>query len=129
MRAREGQSIAELALLLPLLVMILVGCLDVGRAFSVWMVVNNATREGARYASLMPYDAAGIEERTRLDVQAEGLTEPLTVTVEMPYGCVSGKSVGVTAEYSLPLLTSFLFGGNPLRIRATTWMMIMGGCE
>jgi hypothetical protein len=129
MRAREGQSIAELALLLPLLMMILVGCLDVGRAFSVWVVLNNATREGARYASLIPYDTAGIEERTRLDIGAEGLTEPVTVTVDMPFGCVSGNSVGVTAEYSLPLLTSFLFGGTPLRIRATTWMMIVGGCE
>ncbi|MCL6432019.1 MAG: pilus assembly protein [Anaerolineae bacterium] len=129
MRARNGQSIVELVLLLPLLMLILVGCLDLGRAFSVWTVLSNASREGARYAALTPYDVFGIESRTKADVEAEGLAGSVKVSVSMPYGCGPGNSVGVTAEYSLPLLTSFLFGGNPLKIRATTWMMIVGRCS
>ncbi|MDI7274621.1 MAG: TadE/TadG family type IV pilus assembly protein [Anaerolineae bacterium] len=126
---RNGQSTAELALLLPLLMLIFVGCLDVGRAFSAWVAVNNGSREGARFACLSPNDVEGIETRTKDDIVAEGLdADRTTVGVSMPLGCASGNSIGVTAEYSLPLLTSYVFGGNPVKIRATTWMVIIGGC-
>ena len=41
----------EFAIVLPLLVLILAGMVDVGRAFNSYMVITNAAREGARAAS------------------------------------------------------------------------------
>ncbi len=46
----RGQSVVELALLLPILVMIMLGALDLGRAFYYYSGVNNAARVGAQYA-------------------------------------------------------------------------------
>ena len=43
-RNETGQASAELGLMLPLLLLILLGCIDLGRAFSVWMTLANGTR-------------------------------------------------------------------------------------
>ena len=46
---RRGQSLVEFALVLPLLVLIVFGVLDLGRAFYALITITNAAREGARY--------------------------------------------------------------------------------
>lgn len=48
----RGQSVVELALLLPVLMLILVGAIDLGRLVQAEVVVNNAARVGAQYASV-----------------------------------------------------------------------------
>ena len=127
-RNETGQASAELGLMLPLLLLILLGCIDLGRAFSVWMTLANGTREGARYACLFPKDTSEIVVRTQADVEAEGLSAGnLRVQVSAPSGYAGGSPVVVTARYTVPLITSFLFGGQPVTIRATTQMVIVGG--
>ncbi len=49
---REGQSLVEFALVLPILLLIIVGILEFGIAFRTYQVVTNAAREGARTAVL-----------------------------------------------------------------------------
>jgi hypothetical protein len=44
----------ELALLLPLLLVLLLGTIDFGRAFFGWVAVTNAARVGANYAATHP---------------------------------------------------------------------------
>lgn len=48
---RRGAAAVEFAIVLPLIVLILVGAIDVGQAIHVSQVVNEASREGARKAS------------------------------------------------------------------------------
>ena len=60
-RSERGSNLVEFALVLPLLVLILAGMADIGRAFNSYMVITNAAREGARAASRLscyPTDAA-----------------------------------------------------------------------
>jgi Flp pilus assembly protein TadG len=45
-----GQSLVEFALLMPVLVLIIFGLFDLGRAVYAWTAVSNAAREGARLA-------------------------------------------------------------------------------
>lgn len=45
---KKGAAIVEFALVLPLLVMLLFGIIEMGRAFYTWSVMSEATREGAR---------------------------------------------------------------------------------
>ena len=118
----------ELAILLPLLMLILLGCIDLGRAFSVYMTLANGSREGARYAALHPKAMLTvIEAETRADIVAEGLSgEDVTVVVSTPEDVEPGDPISVTAQYSLQLLVSYLFGGQPVTIRATTQMVIIG---
>ncbi|MBI2864299.1 MAG: pilus assembly protein [Chloroflexi bacterium] len=47
----KGLAAVELALVLPILVMIVLAVLEVGRVLDAWMVATNAAREGARYAA------------------------------------------------------------------------------
>lgn len=47
----RGQSVVELALLLPLLVLIAIGVVEVGYAMRNYMVVGTAAREGIRFAA------------------------------------------------------------------------------
>ena len=50
-----GQSLIEFALLLPLLLLLIMGLFDIGRAIFYFAVLNNAVREGTRFAIVQPY--------------------------------------------------------------------------
>jgi hypothetical protein len=49
-RRGAGQALAEFALVIPLFMVLLVGVFEFARAIYYVQVVNNAAREGARYA-------------------------------------------------------------------------------
>jgi hypothetical protein len=53
-RSEAGTSTVEFALVAPLLFLILVGILDMGRAVNAYVTVSNAAREGSHYAILHP---------------------------------------------------------------------------
>jgi Flp pilus assembly protein TadG len=47
-RVEDGQNIVEFALLLPILMWILMGIIQFGFIFAIYITLNNAVREGAR---------------------------------------------------------------------------------
>lgn len=55
-----GQSIVELALTMPLLLLVMLGTIDVGRVFLDYIEMRNAVVEGATYGTRHPFDSAGI---------------------------------------------------------------------
>jgi hypothetical protein len=59
---QRGQSMAELALVLPLLLMILVAMVEVGWAMRAHLIVTTAGREGARFAARRVFDYDEIQE-------------------------------------------------------------------
>jgi hypothetical protein len=54
LRKRRGQALAEMAVMVPFLVIGMMGMLDLGRAFYYQIALTNAVREAARYGAL-PY--------------------------------------------------------------------------
>src|SRR6516165_4253834 len=50
-RWARGQSLVELAISLPVLVLLFLAAADFGRLFYMWIAVNNAARAGAQYGS------------------------------------------------------------------------------
>lgn len=50
----DASSLAEFAVALPLLVVLVVGIFDFGAAFNLKQELNNAVREGARYGAALP---------------------------------------------------------------------------
>ena len=60
-RGEIGQSLAEFALVLLVLMMIVLGIIDFTRAIYAHSAVANAAREGARYALIHPGDTAEIK--------------------------------------------------------------------
>jgi Flp pilus assembly protein TadG len=45
----HGQSIAEFALIAPILFILIFGIIDTARAYNAWVNIQGAAREGARY--------------------------------------------------------------------------------
>jgi Flp pilus assembly protein TadG len=50
-RGQEGSAAVEFAIILPLLVLLTIGALDLGHMFYIDHLITTASREGARYAA------------------------------------------------------------------------------
>jgi len=57
-RADGGAILVEFALVAPVLILVLVGCLDFARAINAYVTITSASREGARYATVNPSASA-----------------------------------------------------------------------
>jgi Flp pilus assembly protein TadG len=70
---RRGIASVELALLMPLLLMLVLGSWEVGRLIQVSEIVNNAAREGGRLASTGLLTTSQIQSAVCLYMQQAGL--------------------------------------------------------
>jgi Flp pilus assembly protein TadG len=52
LRQERGQGLVEVAIVLPILLLLLAVVVDAARAFDAYIVLTNAAREGARFGSL-----------------------------------------------------------------------------
>jgi hypothetical protein len=64
-RSEHGQSLVELAITLPILVLLLLGTLDFGMAIFSYSMLRDAAQEGAFYGSFNPSNIEEIENRAR----------------------------------------------------------------
>lgn len=117
--AQEGQSLIELALLLPVLVLIMAGMLDLGRAFQAYTVVVNAAREGARYGAYNPTDSYGILDRVQQEANGSGVDlSQSTVIIEMT-NVSPGVPIKVTVIYQFQPVMGLILGGQSISIRGS----------
>jgi Flp pilus assembly protein TadG len=58
-RRPRGQALVELALIIPVLVFIVFGITDIGRAYYQYTTMTEAVREGARYAAVNWSNSSG----------------------------------------------------------------------
>jgi len=63
---KHGQGIVEFALVLPFLILLLIGIIEIGYAFYSYMVVANANREAVRFAARGRYTSDVVAERVRV---------------------------------------------------------------
>jgi len=59
---RHGQAIVEFAIVLPILMVLLVGILEVGRMLFMYAAVSNASREAVRFGSAVGFDDDGFHK-------------------------------------------------------------------
>lgn len=74
-RSDSGGALLELAVIAPLLLLLLVGAVDYGRAFYTSVTVANAARAGAEYGAqnvAMSVDTAGMKSFAQGDGQDAG---------------------------------------------------------
>jgi Flp pilus assembly protein TadG len=109
-KANHGAAMVELALLLPVLMLILVGAIDYGRAYFVYLEVVNAAHAGAEYGSLNPTDTTGISDAATASApNVSNLTVPTAV-----YGCECSDGTSYSASCStVPTCTAS--AGPPAR--------------
>jgi hypothetical protein len=138
--SRRAQSLVEFALVLPLLLILLLGGIDLGRVFFGSVALTNASRVGANYAALHPlaWDTPGnASERAEFTAQirrdATAMHCDLPASLPAPV-FPSGKDLGdpavvqLTCKFTLitPFMTTFL--GGPLTVHAESTFPIRSGC-
>jgi len=78
----RAQSMVELALVLPILLLVVLGLIEFGRALFIYTVVSNAAREGVRAGLVDPDDTVWITERVEARLV---LLDPEDVTIVVNY--------------------------------------------
>ncbi len=106
----KGQATVEMALVLPILLWLLVGIVDVARMANAVLTVNHAAREAVR-AGITGATDAEIEDRARDSMPA---LEPDRVTVLIsPAGSrMTGTDVTVVVTYRYRFLATFGIAGT-----------------
>jgi Flp pilus assembly protein TadG len=137
-RQRErGNALIETAITLPILLLLMVGIFEVGRAYETWQVLANAAREGARMSVTPGSDPDTSTALVQQYMQDGALSNYASATVNVNKNSsvvVNGKTVGaslVTVDYPFEfiilqpiaqLVYSGSMVGEPITMRATALM-------
>ena len=137
-RARErGQSLVEFAIVLTPLTLLMMGIIQLGLVFNAYITLSNATREGARSASIYVYDRTltkAQNDAARLNVARATLTSGMgllkktapqlvqtdqTITYTLPAGVTdsdprTGQYARVRGHYHLDLIIPLIADLLPL---------------
>jgi hypothetical protein len=132
MQTKRGQALAELAIMVPFLVIAMMGLLDLGRAYYYQISLTNATREGARLAvgtqffgppgsmTCSPGDPTGptcpfvsdaaIKQRVLQELNGTGITlDPAMIVIVPNQSQRIANFSGSTTAYPLSVQASFSF--------------------
>jgi Flp pilus assembly protein TadG len=101
-RDERGAGMLEAALSLLILMLLMMGIFDLGRAMYAFADISQVSREAAHYASLHPKDltgaaAKGISWTTLPDLSASDIQ--LVTVIDSPGGSTQLKSIDVTVTY------------------------------
>ena len=124
-KAEGGQALVELALVLPVLIMLTFGIVEFGRIFNAYLVVNQSAREGARKGIVGATDS---EIMTAVNNSASTLnTAKLTIAITPSQAYrTRGASLVVSVKYPvtvyIPLLSAII--PNPLDVNGKTVMRV-----
>lgn len=122
---KRGQALVELALILPILIVILMGTMEFGRIFHSYLVITNASREGAR-AGVVGLDDTGIRTKVK-DVATSLSLSDTQINITPGYSSRSrGVPLTVQVDYSVSLVTPVLGVAvpNPFPLTASTTMRV-----
>ena len=119
----RGQAMAEMAIVLPILLLLLMGMVDLGRIFHSYMVITNASREGARKAVLGCTDVIIRERVANTTTQLDNTVLETSISPDTSLR-KSGDLVTVQVNYKVtlmaPLINTML--PNPIAIQTATTM-------
>jgi Flp pilus assembly protein TadG len=91
-RTQEGSAAVEFAIILPLLLLLTLGGLDMGHMYYIDHLITNASREGARYGAKYTFPAP------------EPTSAQISAYVKLPsglnYDAFNLDSLNVTASYA-----------------------------
>lgn len=93
LRALEGASLVELALVIPMCLLLLAGAVDLGQAFYVATQVTAAAHAGVIYGLENPSDVSGMESAAKY-----GVASLSGVSASASYGCECSDGSNVTVS-------------------------------
>jgi Flp pilus assembly protein TadG len=131
-RKERGQGLVELALAMPMMVLILSGLVHFGLAFHTQQLITNASRIGARRATQPQDGSEGIQSTVISFCQQAGL-DSSKVTVQVNIDNTAGQAT-VTVAYPFSSVVESIFqtmagifgqsASVPSQLQATTVMRL-----
>lgn len=117
-----GQSLTEFAIGLTVLLLLISGLADLGRATFIYISLRDAAKEGSSYASIAPTDTAGIRARVR-DTSNAPIDFTQFTDSQIQVQAIGGTCANSVNVISVDLSMDFLMvapfiGGNTFPIRA-----------
>lgn len=119
----KGQSLVETALILPVLLLILTGIIDFGLLFNNYLVVSNASREGARRVAV-----GNTDDQITAAVKAVAASldaAKLTITILPDQDSrATGDAATVTVQYEYSMITPIVAAivPGPIQLKTSTTM-------
>jgi Flp pilus assembly protein TadG len=106
--SERGATAVEFALLVPILIILVFGIMEFGRAYNVQMSLTNAAREGARSMAITKNeDAARIAAKNATAHLSPALQNGnITISITAgTSGCPANEQTTVTISYNLSTMT------------------------
>jgi Flp pilus assembly protein TadG len=126
-KSQKGQSMVELALILPVIILLLFGILEFGRIFYSYIVITNAAREGARIGAVGSPNSV-IIQRIREAAPLPYADTNLSITKLEPHeeARVSGLPLTVEVKYEIDLVTPIFSAilPNPVTLKSSATMRL-----
>jgi Flp pilus assembly protein TadG len=119
----RGQAVIELALVLPLLLIVVFGITEFGRAWMTMNVLTSAAREGVRLAVVTAPDIDAVNARVETVCDAARIN-PTSIEVVGPDPLDVSRQVSVTVEANFQVVTGNVLGpfSGTIPLRATAVM-------
>lgn len=125
-RRSKGQSLVETAIILPIVLLLIMGIIDFGLLFNNYILISNASREGARKAALGGTDSEVVQiienMTTTLDLSK------MTINISPSFGSRGhGTEVKVSIAYDSKLITPLIdnfFPGGVATLKNTSIMRV-----
>ena len=119
--AERGQAIVEAALMMPILLLITAGAIDLGRVYFSYTTIVDAAREGAMCASLGSLCPGGPTAAASAEV---GSQLPGGITTSVSGGGASGSNVTVTVQYNFQAVTTAILATTSFPLKASATMVV-----
>ena len=123
----RGSELVEMAIVLPIFILLIMGIMDFGFLFQRYEIVLNAAREGARLAvvddTLIDTD---IELRVQNYLTNAGLPGPATADANDSTMMVDGVSIA-TKTVTVVYPSDFLFLPGSVNLQAVSTMRVQAG--
>ncbi len=124
-REQNGQALVEMALILPLFLLLLFGVIEMGRIGHAYITVSSAVRAGARLATIGGTDIE-IQEAV---LNAAPTLNSSALTVEVTpnqFNRKSGQGVSVQVTYPVQLIIPVISNivPNPVVVKSTLNMRL-----
>jgi Flp pilus assembly protein TadG len=121
----RGASLIEFALLLPVLLLLLLGTVDLGLGLRTYIGLANAAREGARWASIYPTDTAGTEAVVLVEASRVGLAAGDLTALTTTATSANGDTVTVTITHNYATLFSGITGIGAFTMQVLATMPVV----
>lgn len=138
---QTGQALVELALALPILLMLVIVTLDLGRAYFTYVGIVGAAEQGAVVAGDLGRDGTAIWTAVKGESSGAGTSIAIAdgdiavscptstpLNPSIPESCrVRGQPVTVTVRRGFQLATPFaqqLLGGNTIQLQASASQVV-----